>query len=400
MKTLSNLHMSRRNVLKAGIAAATVPAFARFGYAADKTYTMRIAHAEGIGTPITDAFDKWAKMLNERSGGRIEAQHFPAGQLGGLPQLLEAAASAPSRRPPPAPTARRPSRPRSPRSAGRPASSTRTRRMSTASCRASSARRSPTSPARRPASSSSPMARPASATSSPSARSVLAGPQGPQDPRAASSRSGSISGPCSAPARRRCPIPSSIRRLSTGIIDALDSDFFSIIGFKWYEQAKNLTLTCHWFLPKAVRVNAAWLDTPAAGPAGAGARQRQGGLRRAARRQPRQRRRGLEELKEPRRRGPPAAARGAGQDGEADRAALRRVRLQEPRNRGDDREDPAPSKLTAAVSSASTCPETRPMPPPPGGGIAVPVARRLATRVLDRHARSRPASCLSAGRGR
>jgi TRAP-type C4-dicarboxylate transport system substrate-binding protein len=48
--------------------------------------------------------------------------------------------------------------------------------------------------------------------------------------------------------------------LSTGVIDALDSDFFSIIGFKWHEQAKDLTLTAHWFLPKAVRVNARWLD--------------------------------------------------------------------------------------------------------------------------------------------
>jgi C4-dicarboxylate-binding protein DctP len=49
--------------------------------------------------------------------------------------------------------------------------------------------------------------------------------------------------------------------LSTGVIDGLDSDFFSIVGFKWFEQAKNVTLTSHWFLPKAVRVNARWLDS-------------------------------------------------------------------------------------------------------------------------------------------
>jgi TRAP-type C4-dicarboxylate transport system substrate-binding protein len=49
--------------------------------------------------------------------------------------------------------------------------------------------------------------------------------------------------------------------LSTGIIDAIDSDVFSVVGFKFYEQAKHLTLTGHWFLPKAVRVNAAWLDS-------------------------------------------------------------------------------------------------------------------------------------------
>ena len=49
--------------------------------------------------------------------------------------------------------------------------------------------------------------------------------------------------------------------LSTGIINAIDSDVFSVVGFKFYEQAKHLTLTGHWFLPKAVRVNAAWLDS-------------------------------------------------------------------------------------------------------------------------------------------
>jgi TRAP-type C4-dicarboxylate transport system substrate-binding protein len=49
--------------------------------------------------------------------------------------------------------------------------------------------------------------------------------------------------------------------LSTGLIDALEADVFSIKGFKWGEQAKNLTLTSHWFLPKATRVNARWLDS-------------------------------------------------------------------------------------------------------------------------------------------
>jgi C4-dicarboxylate-binding protein DctP len=49
--------------------------------------------------------------------------------------------------------------------------------------------------------------------------------------------------------------------LSTGLIDGLEADVFSIKGFKWGEQAKNLTLTSHWFLPKATRVNARWLDS-------------------------------------------------------------------------------------------------------------------------------------------
>jgi hypothetical protein len=46
-----------------------------------------------------------------------------------------------------------------------------------------------------------------------------------------------------------------------GVIDAVEADFFSIKGFKWFEQAKHLTLSYHWFLPKAVRVNTRWLDS-------------------------------------------------------------------------------------------------------------------------------------------
>jgi C4-dicarboxylate-binding protein DctP len=59
------------------------------------------------------------------------------------------------------------------------------------------------------------------------------------------------------------PLPDSEQysALSTGIIDANESDVFSIQGFRFYEQARHLTLTGHWFLPKAVRVNAAWLDS-------------------------------------------------------------------------------------------------------------------------------------------
>jgi TRAP-type C4-dicarboxylate transport system substrate-binding protein len=56
------------------------------------------------------------------------------------------------------------------------------------------------------------------------------------------------------------PYDQQYEALSTGLIDAIDSDVFSVKGFKFYEQAKYLTLTGHWFLPKAIRVNAAWLD--------------------------------------------------------------------------------------------------------------------------------------------
>ena len=45
------------------------------------------------------------------------------------------------------------------------------------------------------------------------------------------------------------------------MIDALEADYFSIRGFKWHEQAKFINLSYHWFLPKAIRVNAKWLDS-------------------------------------------------------------------------------------------------------------------------------------------
>ncbi len=80
--------LSRRLFVGAGAATLVMPALLRRAYAQDK-FVCKIAHTEGIGTPITNAFEAWAKVLNEKSGGRIDAQHFPAAQLGGLAELLE-----------------------------------------------------------------------------------------------------------------------------------------------------------------------------------------------------------------------------------------------------------------------------------------------------------------------
>ena len=54
--------------------------------------------------------------------------------------------------------------------------------------------------------------------------------------------------------------PEQYNALSTGIIQGLDSDPFNIIGFKWHEHAKHYSMTSNFFLIKAVRVNAAWLS--------------------------------------------------------------------------------------------------------------------------------------------
>ena len=80
--------LSRRALTRLGLAALAMPAISR-GAFAQKKFVCKIAHTEGIGTPITNAFEGWAKELNAKSGGRIDAQHFPAAQLGGLAEALE-----------------------------------------------------------------------------------------------------------------------------------------------------------------------------------------------------------------------------------------------------------------------------------------------------------------------
>ena len=82
--------LGRRDVLKgaAGLAAAGLVAAPMVARAQQK-FICRMGHSEAIGSPLTDAFENWTKMLNEKSGGRIEAQHFPASQLGSYTQNIE-----------------------------------------------------------------------------------------------------------------------------------------------------------------------------------------------------------------------------------------------------------------------------------------------------------------------
>ena len=55
------------------------------------------------------------------------------------------------------------------------------------------------------------------------------------------------------------PYPEQYSALSAGVIQGMDSDPFSIIGFKWHETAKHYSMTSNFFLIKAVRVNHAFL---------------------------------------------------------------------------------------------------------------------------------------------
>jgi C4-dicarboxylate-binding protein DctP len=252
--------IGRRGFLTAGAATLAVPAI--IGRArAQEVFVFKIAHTEGIGTPITNAFEAWAERLNAESDGRIDAQHFPAAQLGGLAELLEGSRLGTVQATTAGPDSEEAIAPEIAALGGAPGFIYRNEAHVDA---------------------------------------VLQGPLGQKASDIARAKTGvefvaygetgfrhilskepvltladlnglkirvpqlriwvdfwTLLGAAPTP----LPYNEQYSALSTGIIDAIDSDVFSIIGFKFYEQAKNLTLTGHWFLPKAVRVNAAWLDS-------------------------------------------------------------------------------------------------------------------------------------------
>ena len=251
---------SRRAVLAGGAAVLATPYVLR-GARAQDVFEMKIAHTEGVGTPITNAFDEWANAMKARSEGRIDAQHFPAAQLGGLSELLDGSRIGTVQATTAGPDSEEAIAPEIAAFGGAPGFIYKDEAH---------------------------------------VDRVLQGDLGRQVSQIARDKTGvefvaygetgfrhilskepilaladlegvkirvpqlriwvdfwSLLGASPTP----LPYSEQYSALSTGIIDALDSDVFSILGFKFYEQAKNLTLTGHWFLPKAVRVNAAWLDS-------------------------------------------------------------------------------------------------------------------------------------------
>ena len=229
-----------------------------FDARAQGTYEFKMAHVEAIGSPITNAFEKWGKVLKERSGGRIEPKHFPAGQLGNYTQLIEGS------------------------------------RLGTIQATAGG-----------PDTEES-IAPEIAVTGlgfifkdEAHADRVLQGKIGRELSEIARKKTGVefvdygevgfrhllANRPVTNLAELKglklrvpelrlwvdfwralganpTPLPyaDQYSALSTGVIDGLEADFFSINGFKWYEKAKYITITYHWFLPKAIRVNAKWLD--------------------------------------------------------------------------------------------------------------------------------------------
>jgi C4-dicarboxylate-binding protein DctP len=255
--------LGRRAFLKAGTGAMALgmtmgaPLVAR----AQQKFVCRMGHSEAIGSPLTDAFEKWKNLLNEKSGGRIDAQHFPASQLGSYTQNIEQ------------------------------------NRLGTIQVSTGG-----------PDTEESIAPEIAATGGAPGfifkddahVDRVLQGDIGREVSRIAREKTGiefvdyGEVGFRHILAKRKVtnideikglkirvpelkiwvdfwkklganptPLPyaEQYSALSTGLIDALEADVFSIKGFKWGEQAKHFTYTSHWFLPKATRVNARWLDS-------------------------------------------------------------------------------------------------------------------------------------------
>ena len=261
--TGGNHRFTRRSVIKAGIGGAAAATFATFPMirtAAAAGTEFRIGHAEAIGSPLTQAFEKWTNTLNEKSDGRINAQHFPAGQLGNYTQLIEGS------------------------------------RIGTIHATAGGP---DTEEAVAPEIAAAGGAPGFIYSDEAHVDRVLQGPLGEEISRIAREKTGvefvaygevgfrhvlsdrpvmQLSDLKGLKLRvpelkiwidfwrklgaNPTPLPyaEQYSSVSTGIINGLEADFFSIKGFKWYEQASHLTLSYHWFLPKAIRVNGAWLD--------------------------------------------------------------------------------------------------------------------------------------------
>lgn len=248
----------RRRILKAGIAAVGLPYLTNAR--GQQKFPFRMAHTEALGSPLTDSIEKWCGMLRTASGGRIDAQHFPAGQLGSYTQLIEQSRLGTVQSTTGGPDTEESMAPEVAVTGGAPGFIYKDEAH---------------------------------------VDQVLQGPIGKEVSDIVRKKTG-IEFVAYAEVGFRhllskkpvtnmdqlkgtkirvpeikvwvdfwrrlganpTPLPyaEQYSALSSGVIDALEADFFSIRGFKWHEQAKYLNLSYHWFLPKAIRVNAKWLD--------------------------------------------------------------------------------------------------------------------------------------------
>jgi TRAP-type transport system periplasmic protein len=264
MKTTSpsnEPNRARRATIQGAAALAVGVLAAPTVLRAQQKFICRMGHSEAIGSPLTLAFDAWAKVLNEKSGGRIEAQHFPASQLGSYSQNIEQNRMGTIQVSTGGPDTEENAAPEIAATGGAPGfiykDDAHVDRVLQGDIGREISR----------------IAREKTGVEFVaygevgfrhilSKKPVLTMP----DAKGLKIRTPEVKlwvdfwravGSSPTP----LPYAEQYSALSTGLIDALESDVFSVLGFKWHEQAKHLTLTSHWFLPKATRVNARWLDS-------------------------------------------------------------------------------------------------------------------------------------------
>jgi C4-dicarboxylate-binding protein DctP len=253
----------RRKFLKASTGAMALgmsvgaPLVAR----AQQKFICRIGHSEAIGSPLTNAFEKWKDLLNSKSGGRIDAQHFPASQLGSYTQNIEQNRLGTIQITTGGPDTEEAVAPEIAATGGAPGFIYKDEAHVDRVLQGEIGREV------------SKIAREKTGVEfvdygEVGFRHILA--------KRKVTNLGELKGlKIRVPELKiwvdfwkklganPTPLPyaEQYSALSTGLIDAVEADVFSIKGFKWGEQAKNLTYTSHWFLPKATRVNARWLDS-------------------------------------------------------------------------------------------------------------------------------------------
>ena len=81
-------HWNRRGFVRAGIAAAAALALPRTASAAT---TLRWATVLPTNHPMVAMMERVAKEVREKTGGAVEIQTFPAGQLGSSRDLIRGA---------------------------------------------------------------------------------------------------------------------------------------------------------------------------------------------------------------------------------------------------------------------------------------------------------------------
>lgn len=249
---------ARRQIIQAGLASAVLPWSTQVR--AQPKFTMRVAHVEAMGSPLTESLEKWTRLLKEKSGGQIDAQHFPAGQLGSYTQLIESSRIGTIQATTGGPDTEESVAPEIAATGGAPGFIFKDEVHVDKVLQGEIGREV------------SAIARKKTgvefvAFGEAGFRHLLA-----KRPVANLEQFKGLKirvpeiklwvdfwrrlGANPTP----LPYAEQYSALSSGVIDGLEADYFSIRGFKWFEQAKHLTLCYHWFLPKAIRVNAKWMD--------------------------------------------------------------------------------------------------------------------------------------------